>query len=237
MRKEANVKRLLVWKNAPTRPSVWELASLPPRSGAGPGSRACSVQGKSLCHDHPEVLAHPQQGCERRRGPRHAPPHHAPRQCRPVGRETPPMPTCRAAGGRGWRPSGATCRSCAIRQPPRLGGGHSRIPRPEGTGCFQKEAGAAWSTSCPTLAPPGLSPEPTSVLEKRAGTLTLTTGQAGESPSSRVQGHHALAPVGPGQASPAALLGEVVGADGREAPKGAGWRPRALHPYGRGDAT
>lgn len=38
-------------------------------------------------------------------------------------------------------------------------------------------------------------------------------------------------PAGPGQASPAALLGEVTGADGGDPRRMLGGRPRALHPH------
>ena len=90
LQKEASVKGFLVWKKAPTRSSVWELPSLPPRSGAGLGSRACSVRGKSWPND-PEVSACPQQGCERRCRPPHTP-HPGPRCL--DGQETRPTPTC-----------------------------------------------------------------------------------------------------------------------------------------------
>ena len=100
------------------------------------------------------------------------------------------------------------------------GQGSGHIPGPEGKGYFQKEAGATQSTSCPLPAPPGLGPEPTSVPEKRAGATCglKTTGQAGESPPGCIQAHRAPAAAGPGQASPAALLGEVTGASGPPLP-------------------
>lgn len=161
LQKEASVKRHLVWKNA--WPSVWELTSLPPRSGAGPGSRVCSVRGKSWCHDHPEVSARPRQSRERRRRPRHTPPPQRPAN---VAR-TAEKPHRRPPVGQQEAEAGGPVGPPATAASP--GQGQSRIPRPEGTGGFQKEAGASQSTGCPTPAPPGLSPELTLVLEKRAG--------------------------------------------------------------------
>lgn len=212
LQKAASVKGFLVWEKAPTRPSVWELPSLPPSSRAGPGSCACSVLGESWPHDDPEVSARPRQGCERRRRPPHTP-HPGPRCL--DGQETLSTPTC--PGSR--RPP--TTAVPSVSRLVRAGVG----PHP-GTGRQRLLPERSWGHS-PLAAPhPPLQGSDLNRHRSQRARATWglqTTGQAGDSPHGHVQAHRAPAPSGPWPGLPSCPPGRGHGGRWWRPPKDAGW--------------
>ncbi|XP_065784779.1 collagen alpha-1(I) chain-like [Muntiacus reevesi] len=131
------------------------------------------------------------------------------------------------------RQQAATHHSCAVRQPPRPGGSRDASRDRKAEAAARKKLGPHSPLAAPH--PPLQGSALNQHRSQRRGPEPRGDFKQQDRPGS----HHPAAsrltvhppPADPGQASPAALLGEITGADGGDPRRMLGGRPQALHPH------